>query len=61
MPPQDAPADERRDFAGRLVDSVETTLRAGEGLLQLDLGDGQELLLSEHNVCAHCEISTFPR
>ncbi len=56
-PLADAPADERRDYAGRLVDSVETALRAGKGLLLVDLGGGQELLLSEHNVCAHCEIN----
>ena len=45
-------------FAARLVDSVETTLRAGEGLLLVDLGD-EWLLLSEHNACPHCSIS-FP-
>ena len=45
-------------FRMRLVDSVETTLRAGEGLLIADLGD-QELLLSEHNACPHCGFS-FP-
>ena len=33
------------EFVARLVDSVETTLRAGEGLLIADLGDGDELAL----------------
>jgi excinuclease ABC subunit A len=42
----------------RLVDSVETTLKAGEGLLIADLGT-EELLLSEHNACPHCGLS-FP-
>jgi excinuclease ABC subunit A len=45
-------------FMSRLVDSTETTLRTGEGLLIADLGD-DELLLSEHNACAHCGFS-FP-
>jgi len=46
-------------FLGRLVDSVETTLKAGDGVLIADLGD-EELLLSEHNACPHCAIS-FPK
>ncbi|VAW42914.1 Excinuclease ABC subunit A, partial [hydrothermal vent metagenome] len=46
------------DFMARLVDSVETTLRAGEGLLLADLGD-KEMLLSEHNACTSCGFS-FP-
>jgi excinuclease ABC subunit A len=49
----------RDDFLARLVDSVETTLQAGEGSLIVDLGDGDELLMSEHNACPHCNIS-FP-
>ncbi|MBK6327404.1 MAG: excinuclease ABC subunit UvrA [Chloroflexi bacterium] len=52
------PAETDDSFLSRLVDSVETTLRAGEGLLIADLGD-EELLLSEHNACPHCGIS-FP-
>jgi excinuclease ABC subunit A len=48
---------ERRDYTARLIDSVETCLRAGKGLLQVDLGGGEELLLSEQNVCPHCEIT----
>ncbi len=50
---------EEGSFLARLVDSVETTLRAGDGMLVADLGDGQELVLSEHNACPHCNIS-FP-
>ncbi|MCA9958181.1 MAG: excinuclease ABC subunit UvrA, partial [Anaerolineales bacterium] len=45
-------------FVPRLVDSVETTLKAGEGTLIADLGT-EELLLSEHNACPQCGIS-FP-
>ncbi len=43
-------------FLTRLIDSVETALRVGDGLLIADLGDS-ELLLSEHNACPHCDIS----
>ncbi|MCP4420117.1 MAG: excinuclease ABC subunit UvrA, partial [Chloroflexi bacterium] len=44
------------NFMARLVDSVETTLRTGAGLLLADLGD-EELLLSEHNACTSCGFS----
>jgi excinuclease ABC subunit A len=55
-----APGEDGHDeFRSRLVDSVETTLRAGEGVLIADLGEGHELLLSEQNACAQCGIS-FP-
>ncbi len=47
------------DFATRLMDSVETALKAGEGNLLVDLGEGSELLFSEHHACPHCGIS-FP-
>jgi len=48
-----------RDFTTRLMDSVETALRAGEGMVVVDIVDGEELLLSEQHACAHCGIS-FP-
>ena len=54
VPPQ---ADEWQDFQLRLVDSVETCLKAGSGLVLICLEDGQEILLSEHNACPECEIS----
>ena len=47
------------DFPGRLADSVETTLKAGDGLLIADLGEGNELVLSEHHACPYCGFS-FP-
>jgi excinuclease ABC subunit A len=50
---------EHEAYLARLADSVETTLRAGNGLLIASLGDGRELLLSEQNACPHCGIS-FP-
>jgi excinuclease ABC subunit A len=49
----------RRAFIMRLTDSVETTLRAGDGVLIAVLDEGDELVLSEHNACPHCNIS-FP-
>ncbi|MGC9397354.1 MAG: excinuclease ABC subunit UvrA, partial [Anaerolineae bacterium] len=48
-----------RDFTMRLMDSVETSLRAGDGMVVVDIVDGEELLLSEHHACAQCGIS-FP-
>ncbi|WP_420644215.1 excinuclease ABC subunit UvrA [Candidatus Leptofilum sp.] len=45
-------------FMPRLVDSVETTLRASEGLLVADLAD-EQITLSEHNACTSCGFS-FP-
>jgi len=53
------------DFGVRLMDSVETALKAGEGTLLVDIAgradtvSSEELLFSEHNACAHCGIS-FP-
>ena len=56
-----APGDNGRqsegDYRLRLIDSVETALRAGRGRLVVDLGGGEELLLSEHNACPHCELN----
>jgi excinuclease ABC subunit A len=46
------------EFEVRLADSVETTLRTGQGLLLVVL-DHEEILLSEHNACPHCDLS-FP-
>ena len=43
----------------RLIDSIETTLRAGDGILIVDLGE-EEITLSEHNACPICDIS-FPQ
>ncbi len=49
--------DKRAEFRTRLVDSVETTLKAGQGLLLVDLGGDDEILLSAHNACPHCDLS----
>ncbi|MEM7534470.1 MAG: excinuclease ABC subunit UvrA [Chloroflexota bacterium] len=47
------------EFQSRLIDSVETALKAGEGVLTVDLGD-EELTLSQHNACTTCQISFQP-
>ncbi len=57
--PQRETSEVWNEFVTRLVDSVETTLRASGGLLIADLGDGNELALSEQNACAQCGLS-FP-
>jgi len=46
-------------FESRLADSVETALRWGEGMLIVDVIDGEELIMSEQNACPHCGLS-FP-
>jgi excinuclease ABC subunit A len=61
-------AGSENEWITRLADSVETTLRAGKGLLVADVrypdeagafGQREELMLSEHNACPHCNLS-FP-
>jgi excinuclease ABC subunit A len=47
------------EFSTRLMDSVETALRAGSGTLVVVV-DKEEIILSEHNACPECEIS-FPK
>ncbi len=53
------PTEMDKDFRTRLADSVETALRWGEGVLVVDVFEGEELILSEKNACAHCGLS-FP-
>jgi len=59
------------EFSTRLMDSVETALLAGEGTLVVIIshplnlgegagGEGEEIILSEHNACPNCGIS-FPK
>ncbi len=43
----------------RLVDSVETALRTGKGLIVVDLMNGEQMELSEQNACPYCGLS-FP-
>ena len=41
----------------RVSDSVETALRHGNGVVQVDVADGEELVFSEHFACVHCGTS----
>ena len=52
------PNDIDEEFKLRLADSVETALGAASGTIFVLL-DNEQLILSEHNSCPHCEIS-FP-
>ncbi len=49
---------EKNDWQTRLTDSVETTLKLGGGVVIVVL-DNEEIILSEHHACPHCDIS-FP-
>ncbi|MCC6444072.1 MAG: excinuclease ABC subunit UvrA [Armatimonadetes bacterium] len=57
--PDEPDSEEMEEFRIRLGDSVETTLKAGGGILIADLGEGKETVLSEQNACPHCDLS-FP-
>jgi len=58
---QDQESDDQgiEDFATRLNDSVETALGLADGLLHIDVVDGEMLVFSEENACPTCGIS-FP-
>jgi excinuclease ABC subunit A len=47
------------DFRTRLADSVETTLRVGNGTVVVSTGARKEMEMSEQNACPYCGIS-FP-
>jgi excinuclease ABC subunit A len=52
------PDDGQAEFHHRLFDAVETGLRVGGGYLTVVL-DEQELSLTQHMVCPHCDIFFF--
>jgi excinuclease ABC subunit A len=43
--------------ANRVADSVEQALKLGNGVVQVSVVDGEELLFSEQFACVHCGIS----
>jgi len=47
----------RENLESRLADSVETTLEKGEGLLIVQIVDGDEILFSQRSACTDCGIS----
>ena len=57
--PRDVNEEPSSSFLSRLTDSVETALKAGEGLLLIEKDHGEEWLLSEQNACPKCNLS-FP-
>jgi excinuclease ABC subunit A len=59
IPNNEGSGGEASDFFSLLMDSVETTLKAGDGVLIVDLG-AEQIMLSEHNACPQCDIS-FPK
>ena len=49
--------DKNNHQRNRITDSVETALKLGEGVLLISVGDGRELLYSEHFACIKCGIN----
>jgi excinuclease ABC subunit A len=58
-PAENEDGEKRDGFVTRLTDSVETALQAGDGLVIIDRGNGDEWPLSEQNACPVCGLS-FP-
>lgn len=47
-----------KGMGSRLMDSVETAISEGDGILSvIDADSGQEFLMSEHSSCAYCGVS----
>ena len=44
-------------FRQRLSDSLETTLKLGNGVVLVSIVDGEEILFSENSACVYCGIS----
>ncbi|MFO7832160.1 MAG: excinuclease ABC subunit UvrA [Desulfuromonadaceae bacterium] len=47
----------KEGLEGRLADSVETALRLGEGLVEIQVVDGESLRFSEKHSCIECGLS----
>lgn len=47
----------KQDIRGRLADSLETALKLAEGLVIINVIDGEDILFSEKFACADCGIS----
>lgn len=47
----------RSDIRSRLSDSLETALKLGEGMVIINIIDGEDMLFSEKFACADCGIS----
>ena len=57
--PVTAPEEEEADasFRQRVADSLETTLKLGNGVVLVSIIDGEEILFSEKFACVYCGIS----
>ncbi|MBW6510846.1 MAG: excinuclease ABC subunit UvrA [Desulfuromonadaceae bacterium] len=47
----------KAEIAGRLADSLETALRLADGVVRVEVIDGESMLFSEHHACVACGIS----
>jgi excinuclease ABC subunit A len=47
------------DFRIRLMDSVETCLKTGEGVMVVSLEKSREIVLSEHNACPITQVDKY--
>ncbi|GAA0115106.1 excinuclease ABC subunit UvrA [Clostridium senegalense] len=47
----------KEDIESRLADSIETALKLGEGLIIVNIINGEDILFSEHFACIECGIS----
>ena len=47
----------RDDITQRLTDSIETALKLGEGLVIIDVRDGEEMIFSQNFACEECGVS----
>jgi excinuclease ABC subunit A len=57
LPGEDAGVEARLADRSRLADSLETALKLGEGMVVVQVVEGEERLFSEHFACVHCGIS----
>ncbi len=47
----------KEGIEGRLADSIETALRLGEGLMIVNIIDGEDIIMSEKFACVECGIN----
>lgn len=47
----------KEDMQGRLADSVETALKVGEGVVNVQIIGGEELIFSQNYACEKCGVS----
>ena len=55
--PRETEEDADSSFRQRVTDSLETTLKLGNGVVLVSIIDGEEILFSENFACVYCGIS----